>query len=89
MIRIYSKVVKTHRLENSNLSLISRNIDRVENCQIISQCYKDSHQVTFSHYFELFAHIHEYNTRQYIGLYAVPMKTDWGLTCISHRASVI
>ena len=45
--------------------------------------------VIFSDYFQRIADIHEYNTRQYTGLYAVPMKTDLGLTCISHGGPVI
>ena len=46
-------------------------------------------RVIFSDYFQRIADIHEYNTRQCTGLYAVPMKTDLGLTCISHRGPVI
>ena len=45
--------------------------------------------VIFSDYFQRIADIHEYNTSQCTGLYAVPMKTDLGLTCISHRGLVI
>ena len=43
----------------------------------------------FSDYFQRIANIHEYDNRQCTGLYAVPMKTDLGLTCISHRGPVI
>ena len=43
----------------------------------------------FSDYFQRIADIHEYNNRQCTGLYAVPMKIDLGLTCISHRGPVI
>ena len=45
--------------------------------------------VIFSDYFRQIADVHEHNTKQCIGLYAVPMKTDLGLTCISHRGPVI
>ena len=45
--------------------------------------------VIFSDYFRQIADVHEHNTRQCIDLYAVPMKTDLGLICISHRGPVI
>ena len=54
--------------------------------------YKYHHNklpIIFSDYFKQISDVHEHNTRQCIGLYAVPMKTDLGLTCISHRGPVI
>ena len=50
--------------------------------------YNHSKLPDISDYFQRIADIHEYNNRQCSGHYAVPMKTDLGLTCISHRGPV-
>ena len=53
------------------------------------QYHHNKLSVIFSDYFRQIADVHEHNTRQCIGLYAVPMKTDLGLTCMSCRGPVI
>ena len=63
-----------------NKYLIARFMFQYHHCKL---------PVIFSDYFQRIADIHEYNTRQCTDLYVVPMKTDLGLTFISHRGPVI
>ena len=64
-------------------------INKYLTARFMYQCHHNKLPVIFSDYFNQIADVHEHNTRQCIGLYAVPMKTDLGLTCISHRGPVI
>ena len=64
-------------------------INKYLTARFMYQYHHNKLPVIFSDYFRQIADVHEHNTRQCIGLYAVPMKTDLGLTCISHRGPVI
>ena len=67
----------------------SLDINKYLTDRVVYQYHHNKLPVIFADYFRQIADVLEHNTRQCISLYTVPMKTDLGLTCISHRGPII